>query len=139
MNILHQEFLETDYIVFKNQLFKEDVVLKINQTADFIYFACHDVKTFAFITASNPLPEILSFSVNKSRNLEMKKDLTAQGYNFHDGIGVSADKKWSEESYLLENIDQDSANEIALKYGQKAFVFIDADRIAKLIYTISNV
>jgi hypothetical protein len=52
------------------------------------------------------------------------------------GIGVSADKKWSEESYLIENIDQNGANEIALKYGQKAFVFIDIDRMTKLIYTI---
>jgi hypothetical protein len=136
---MYQEFLETDYIVFKNQLFKEDVVLKINQTAEFIYSARDDLKTCAFITACNPLPEILSLSVNKSRNLELKNEIIAQGYNFHDGIGVSKDKNWSEESYLIENIDQESANEIALKYGQKAFVFIDADRIAKLIYTISNV
>jgi hypothetical protein len=136
---MHQEFLETDYIVFKNQLFKEEVVLKINQTADFIYFARDDLKTCAFITAWNPLPEILSLNVNKSRNIEMKTDLTAQGYNYHDGIGVSADKKWSEESYFIENIDQDAANKIALKYGQKAFVFIDTDRMTKLIYTISNV
>jgi hypothetical protein len=136
---MHQEFLETDYIVFKNQLFKKEVVLKINQTAEFIYFARHDLKTCAFITAWNPLPEILSLDVNKSRNLELKNELTAQGYNSHDGIGVSADKKWSEESYFIENIDQNAANEIALKYGQKAFVFIDADRMTKLIYTISNV
>jgi hypothetical protein len=136
---MHQEFLETDYIVFKNQLFRKEVVLKINQTADFIYFARDDLKTCAFIAAWNPLPEILSLDENNSRNLEMKNDLTAQGYNYHDGIGVSADKKWSEESYFIENIDRDAANEIALKYGQKAFVFIDADRITKLIYTISNV
>ena len=136
---MHQEFLETDYIVFKNQLFKKDVVLKINQIADFIYFARYDLKTCAFITAWNPLPEILSLEENKLRNLELKNDLTAQRYNFHNGIGVSADKKWSEESYLIENIDQNVANEIALKYGQKAFVFIDADRITKLIYTISIV
>jgi hypothetical protein len=136
---MHQEFLETDYIVFKNQLFKKDVVLKINQIADFIYFARDDLKTCAFITAWNPLPETLSLDVNKSRNLELKDDLIAQGYDFHNGIGVSADKKWSEESYFIEDIVQDAANEIALKYGQKAFVFIDADRMTKLIYTISNV
>ncbi len=85
------------------------------------------------------LPEILSLDVNKSRNLEMKNGLTAKGYNFHNGIGVSADKSWSEESYFIENIGLNTANEIALKYGQKAFVFIDADRMTKLIYTISNV
>ncbi len=82
------------------------------------------------------LPEILSLDVNKSRNLELKNDLTAQGYNFHNGIGVSADKKWSEESNFIEDIVQNVANEIALKYGQKAFVFIDANRTTKLIYTI---
>ena len=135
---MHQEFLETDYIDFKNQIFKKEVVLKINQAADVIYYARGDLKTCAFITAWNPISEILSLDVNKSRNLEMKNDLTLQGYNFHKGIGVSADKKWSEESYLIENIDQDAANEIALKYGQKVFVFIDANRMTKLIYTISN-
>ena len=51
---MHQEFLETDYIVFKNQLFKKDVVLKINQTADVIYFARDGLKTYAFITAGIP-------------------------------------------------------------------------------------
>ncbi len=85
------------------------------------------------------LPEIISLDVNKSRNLDLKIDLTAQGYNIHNGIGVSADKKWNEESYFIENIVQNGANEIARKYGQKAFVFIDADRMTKLIYTISNV
>lgn len=69
---MHQEFLETDYIIFKNQLFKKDVVLKINQSADVVYFARDDLKTCAFITARNPLPEILSLDVNQSRNLELK-------------------------------------------------------------------
>lgn len=78
---MHQEFLETDYIIFKNQLFKKDVVLKINQSADVVYFARDDLKTCAFITAWNPLPEILSLNVNTSRNLEMKNDLTVKGCN----------------------------------------------------------
>ncbi len=82
------------------------------------------------------LPETLSLDVNKSRNLELKNDLTAQGYNFHNGMGVSADKKWSEEYYFIENIDQNETNEIALKYGQKTFFFIDIDKMTKLIYTI---
>jgi hypothetical protein len=51
------------------------------RTADVVYFAPEDLKTCAFITAWNPLPEILSLDVNKSRNLELKNDLTAQGYN----------------------------------------------------------
>jgi hypothetical protein len=76
MNTMRQEFLETDYIVFKNQLFKKEVVLKINQAADVIYYARGDLKTCAFITAWNPLPEILSLDENKSRNLKMKNDLT---------------------------------------------------------------
>jgi hypothetical protein len=51
------------------------------RAADVVCFARDDLKTCAFITAWNPLPEILSLVENKSRNLKMKNDLTLQGYN----------------------------------------------------------
>lgn len=132
---MHQSFLETDYIVFKNHKFENNVVLKINQKVLDIDSANELTQPCAFITAWNPLPDILSLKENRKRSEELKNDLIKRGYVFHEAMGISSDKKWSEESYFIEGIDLDSANEISQKYGQKAFVFCDSYCLVKLIYT----
>ena len=132
---MHQSFLETDYIVFKNHKFKTNVVLKINQKLSENDSTKEITQPSAFITAWNPLPDILSLKENRKRSNELKNDLIQTGYVFHEAMGISSDKKWSEESYFIEGIDLDSANQLSHKYGQKAFVFCNRNYLIKLIYT----
>jgi hypothetical protein len=47
------------------------------------------IKTWAFITAWNPLPEILTKSENDIRNNQLKVQLMEEGFVFHPGIGIS--------------------------------------------------
>ena len=132
---MHQSFLETDYIVFKNHKFENNIVLKINQKVLENDSANELTQPCALITAWNPLPDILSLKENRKRSEELKNHLIERGYVFHEAMGISSDKKWSEESYFIEDINLDSAHEISQKYGQKAFVFCDRDCLVKLIYT----
>ena len=66
----------------------------------------------------------------------MEEDLKKLGRTYIQGLGISEDEQWSEESFLIENCSLEKANELALKYKQLAFVTGAKDEIAKLIYTI---
>lgn len=123
----HQAFLNTTYSVKGNYNFD----IKVNCIID----KANHLDSFAFITAWNPLPEILSFEENQNRNIELKKDVENLNLKCVDGIGVSDDGKWSEESYFIENISLEKANELAKKYGQLAFIFGYKNNKAGLVYT----
>ena len=97
---MHQSFLETDYIVFKNHKFENNIVLKINQKVLENDSANELTQPCALITAWNPLPDILSLKENRKRSEELKNHLIERGYVFHEAMGISSDKKWSEESIL---------------------------------------
>ena len=55
-------FKSTDYIVLKNEIIPSDVILKIGIVNDINGITT--IGEWAFITAWNPLPEILSDSEN---------------------------------------------------------------------------
>ena len=82
-------FKSTNYIILKNDIFPEDIILNIgiinenNQVST--------IKEWAFITAWNPLPEILTIEENLERNNALLTELTAMGYVCHLGKGVSSD------------------------------------------------
>lgn len=72
---------------------------------------------------------------NKFRNIELKKDIEKLALIYVDGLGISNDGKWSEDSFFIENISIEKANELAKKYGQLAFVFGYKNNNAALTYT----
>jgi hypothetical protein len=125
----HQAFLNTTYRVLQSPF----IDIKINQTnAEF-----NKLKNWAFITAWNPLPDILSLEENQARNRYLAQDLKQLYLKYSVGVGISEDKKWSEESLFIENIDLVTANQLAKKYGQLAFVYGQNGSIAILYYTVS--
>jgi hypothetical protein len=124
----HQAFLNTTYRVLQSPF----IDIKINQANE----AFGMLQNWAFITAWNPLPDILSSELNQSRNQELEQEIKQLGLRYTSGIGISEDGKWSEESFFIENISLDNANELARKYGQLAFVFGKSRQNAILSYTI---
>ena len=126
-------FKSTNYIILKNEVFPKDIILNIgiinenNQVST--------IKEWAFITAWNPLPEILSLEENLERNNALLTELTAMSYVCHLGKGVSSDGQWQEESFFIENIDIETAFKIAKKYGQLAFIYGCLNKEIELIYT----
>ena len=123
----HQAFLNTTFKVKGNYNFD----IKI----DCVIEKANHLDSFAFITAWNPLPEILSLESNQYRNIELKKDIEQLAFIYVDGLGISDDGNWSEESFFVENISIEKANELAKKYGQLAFVFGYKNNKAALTYT----
>ena len=123
----HQAFLNTTYKVKGNYNFD----IKINSLVE----NANHLDSYAFITAWNPLPVILSLEENRKRNEELENELKNNGLQYTLGLGISADGKWSEESFFVENISIEKANELAKKYGQLAFVFGYKNNEAALIYT----
>jgi hypothetical protein len=126
-------FKSTDYIILKNEKFSNDVVLKIGIINEIN--SDESIKEWAFITAWNPLPEILSLEENLERNNALLTELTSLGYGCHVGKGVSSDGKWEEESFFIENIDRDTGISISNKYGQLAFVYGCLNKETELIYS----
>jgi hypothetical protein len=112
---LNQAYLNTTYRVLHSPF----VDIKINQ----VNTELNNLQNWAFITAWNPSPDIFSLEENQSRNQELERGIKQLGLEYSLGVGISEDEKWFEESFFIENIGLDKANELSCKYGQLAFVF----------------
>jgi len=124
-------FLETSYIIHLDN----EIVLKIGEVPSNLLSEYPQIKTWAFITAWNPLPDILTKSENDIRNNQLQVQLNEEGYVFYPGVGVSKNEDWSEDSFFIENIDMEIANDISLKFGQLAFLYGDRIKGNQLIFT----
>lgn len=124
-------FLETNYTI----LVENKIVLKIGEMPSQLFSEYPQINTWAFITAWNPLPDILTKTENDIRNNQLKIQLKELGFIFHPGVGISKNQDWSEDSFFIENIDLGKANDISLKYGQLAFLYGDKVKGNQLVFT----
>ena len=131
-NQIEQAFLETNYIA---EIENNPIVLKIGETPENLIQRFPKIKTWAFITAWNPLPDILTKSENDIRNNQLKVQLKEEGFIFYPGVGISKNEDWSEDSFFIENIELETANDISLKFGQLAFLYGDIAKGNQLIFT----
>ena len=129
--LLKNEFIETSYIIH----LKKEITLKIGEYPSELLHYFPKIETWAFITAWNPLPAILSIDQNIIRNSELLAQLNAANYETYPGIGISKDEKWSEASFSIVNIDLETAHSIASRFGQLAFLYGDKERGNELIFT----
>ncbi len=130
-NEIEQAFLETQYIIH----LQSDIVLKIGEKPAYLLESLPLLETWAFITAWNPLPDILSILENERRNEDLQQYLLDRGYTNHKGIGISKDLSWSEESFFIENIELEDARTASAKFGQLAFVYGDRHKGNQLLFT----
>jgi hypothetical protein len=128
---IEQAFLETNYIIH----LQGEIVLRIGEIPADLLEQLPLLETWAFITAWNPLPDILSKAENQLRNATLQRHLIDLGYIIHNGIGISKDQSWSEESFFIENISLEDARQASAKFGQLAFVFGDRKNGNQLVFT----
>lgn len=124
---IHRAFLNTTFRILGNSV----VDIRINKTISELDY----LDTWVFLTAWNPLPEILSEAENKRRNLELEEELKSLNLKYQYGVGISEDQKWQEDSFLIENCSEAKAHHLALKYGQLAFVYGERYKQVVLLYT----
>ena len=128
---IEQAFLETSYIIQT----ENPIVLRIGEIPKQLVQNFPQIETWAFITAWNPLPDILTRTENDIRNNQLQVQLKEEGFVFYSGVGVSKNEDWSEDSFFIENIDMEKANAISAKYGQLTFLYGDQENGNQLIFT----
>ena len=118
-------YLETDYII-------DDSIglwqININDTDRSLskYLHTFDKPCAAFITAHNPMSKRLSEKENKKRHQQLLSLLKQQGVNALNGYGIGATGDWpKEDSVFLTNVDQAQASQIAKKFNQAAYVWVN--------------
>ena len=130
-DLLKNEFIETSYIIH----LKKEITLKIGEYPSELLNYFPKIESWAFITAWNPLPAILSNAQNKIRNSELLAQFNAANYETYPGIGISKNEKWSEASFFIVNIDLEAAHSIASQFGQLAFLYGEREKRNALIFT----
>ena len=92
------------------------------------------VATWAFITAWNPLSQMLSRAENDARHAKLIEEASAWHFETGVGRGEPADGAWvPEASVLVLGINQSEALALGRRYGQLAIVVGRHGEPAKLI------
>ena len=75
---IHQAFIETNFIVIISQ--ENSIILKVNHKAEDLEHQFPELESWCFITAFNPLPEILELEENQKRNKQLEHDIQNLGF-----------------------------------------------------------
>lgn len=108
---------------------KEPITLQIDQANNSLgaILKERNVSTAAFITAHNPYSRIVDEADNNKAQSNLIKDSEALGYSFLNGYGQDVEGKWPKESSILVfGIKETEAENLADKYEQNAFVWINS-------------
>ena len=132
---LEKNYLDTTYSAFINKQqydinIGEPAPLDINKLLD-------KEKSAVILTAWNPRSQLLSVQENKTRNNKLKSAINQ--YIVYRALGQGSDlsdTSWSaEESYLILGIHKEDANKLAIEHGQYAYVWLESEMPASLIFT----
>lgn len=94
----------------------------------------HAASGAVFITAWNPLGNVLSESENISANKLLKQGLARIATVVLSGYGSSPDGTRREESFLALPVSRHDAAELCCRYAQNAVVFISPSGVPELIF-----
>ena len=133
----------------------EDAIFSINTKQGLIKFkvgsVSKDILSFmqqeglqsaALITAYNPFSEIFTKENNELAQAQLIEELNEGGISFIYGDGRDAEGLWDPEPSLLAlNISLADGERLATKFGQNAFVWIEANigiPTLKLMFPIAS-
>ena len=115
---LKSAYAKTRYIV-------EDIVIQVgkkNEKLDNLLIE-NNCTTYAFITAYNPLSELLTTEQNELRHKQLINYVETRGYKFDLGYGEGT-KGWPNEmSLLIIDISKEEAIACGIAFNQKAIIF----------------
>lgn len=131
---LLEHYKNTDYWFVVNE---RKITLSVGDISSDFNSLCHNVncKTGAFITAFNPHSSLLSIRENKHRNQLLEADISnLKGIRYFYGAGEDRDNQWpAEESFMLFDVQQQTAIDLTRRYQQNAFLWIEYQQAAVLI------
>jgi len=132
---LEKHYLDTTYSIFINE---EQYDIKIGKPLPSVIKKLLDKeKTAVILTAWNPRSQPLSSQENKARNNELNSALNK--YSVLSALGQGSDlsdTSWTaEESYFILGIKKREAEMLAVEYEQYAYVWLESEKPASLIFT----
>lgn len=95
----------------------------------------HEVGSWVFITACNPLSERLPAKQNNKRLDTLAKELEERQLEFFEGEGIGDSGAWPcERSYFVLGMNLEEAILLGRAHGQHAFVFGRFNKPAQLVW-----
>ncbi|HHH54893.1 MAG TPA: DUF3293 domain-containing protein [Bacteroidetes bacterium] len=122
-------FNKTKYYFYLNKEYIEINLYTKNPKIDSLL---KDEEGWAFITAHNPLPQILSDQENEKRNKSLEEGIKNLNLSYLSCKNSLND--WEESGFLLKNIDLNQAINLGKKYKQKAIIHAKINKPAELIF-----
>ena len=93
-----------------------------------------NVECAAYLTACNPLGQLLSDADNLHRQSELENELNRRSLQFICGTGQDIQGEWlGEDSFLILGLSLEASRALARQYEQNAFVWCAKDAIPQLI------
>lgn len=131
---LLEHYKNTDYWFVVND---RKITLSVGSTNSDFNTLCHDLncKTGAFITAYNPQSRQLTFDENRERNQQLEAELVGfKGIRYFYGAGQDRSLQWpAEKSFMVLGLSQQTVIDLARRYQQNAFLWIEHQQAAVLI------
>ena len=125
-------YRETEFRVFVEDV----VVLKISEKNEELValFKYHRSEACAFVTAFNPLGELLSHEQNSDLQKRLEEEIQFRGLTYIAGEGKHPVGDWpGEPSYLVFDLSLEAAKTLGRKFNQNAIVWSGPDAVPQLI------
>jgi hypothetical protein len=95
----------------------------------------HEVGTWTFITAYNPLSEKLSAKENEKLNEKLAAELLLLELQTYPATSVADKGDWPDEkSFLVLGLNLEQATQLGFNHGQHAIVFGRFNKPAQLVW-----
>ncbi len=131
---LTEAYIHTTYRVFIADKTIDIRIGAVNPVLESLLQA-HQVRTWAFVTASNPRSQELSRESNAERNDAMKQSLREAGWRYLEALGVPDRQDWPREhSVLIPGIGRDEAMALGRRWEQNAIVFGQAGEPPEIVW-----
>ncbi len=133
-SVLERAYIASIYITYQPSFYIKIGEIEPNLNS---YLINNQFRNWAFITACNPLSNMISEYENTKRMVALEKELIHRNFKYYSGIGEPDNEDWqAEESFLIVNITLDEAKQLALQFEQNAFVFGSVNEVAELVWLI---
>ena len=127
-----QAYLETHYCVQTEPV----IVLRVDEPCPDLAVA-HDRRNAdcsAFLTAWNPLSQVLSGSENASRHVALTNELEHRSLEYVDVVSHHPSNGWPDEpGVLVFGLSLEAAKALGTRYEQNAIVWNGLDAVPRLV------
>lgn len=98
------------------------------------HYQRHGVQCATYLTACNPLGELLPDHLNERRMTQLRQALQRAGWSWLDGHGHDPSGDWpGEDSVLVWGMNKANARAWGQQWNQNAVLYCGADRVPQLV------